>query len=149
MDTETTKLTPKQELFCQYFATERDFFGNGTQSYIAAYDIDVEQKGQYTVARNGAYGNLTKPHILARIRELLEFNGLNDVSVDKELALVIAQSADYGAKVAAIREYNKLKVRIVDKSESIVTADVTSNGETIASPEMANGYAQWLKERGK
>jgi phage terminase small subunit len=135
--TETkTALTPKQELFCQYFASDREFFGNGTQSYIEAYNVNLNEKGAYQTARACAYESLTKPHILARINELLEVEGLNDVAVDKQLKLVIAQSADYPSKVAAIREYNKLKARIVDKSEQTIVADVTSNGETVGSSQL-------------
>jgi hypothetical protein len=142
---ENVKLSPKQELFCQLFASDREFFGNGTQSYIEAYDVDLSKKGAYQVARAGAYENLTKPHLLARINELIEFSGLNDVAVDKQLAVVIAQNADYPSKVAAMREYNKLKQRITDKSEQINIVDVTSNGQTIGDPALAAGFADYLK----
>lgn len=152
MATETgskVKLTPKQELFCQLFASDREFFGNGVQSYAEAYNIDLTTKGGYSVARSGASENLTKPDILKRIDELLDFNGFNDQAVDKQLKFVIEQSADFGSKVAAIREYNKLKQRITDKSEQTIVADVTSNGETLASSEMVLGYAEYLKSHSQ
>lgn len=119
------KLTPQQELFCQLYATDREFFGNGVQSYIEAYDVKLSKPGAYNSARSSAYDNLTKPHILKRIDELLEINGLNNQAVDKELAFVIMQKADLSAKTAAIREYNKLKSRITEHH------DHTTKGQPI------------------
>ncbi len=57
-------LTPKQERFCQLYASDRQFFGNGVQSYIEAYNIDVSKPGAYNSARSSSYENLTKPDIL-------------------------------------------------------------------------------------
>ena len=108
-------LNPKRELFCKIFATEQEFFGNGTQSYIKAYNIDVSKKGAYAAARTSAYELLTNPDILKRIDELLETAVLNDQFVDKQIALLISQNAEYSAKIAAIKEYNALKQRIVKK----------------------------------
>jgi len=119
------KLNPRQELFCKLYATDREYFGNGTQAYIEAYNIDIKQKGAYASARTGAWENLTKPDILERINELLELATLNDSVVDKQLAFLIEQNADFNAKMGAIREYNKLKKRIQEK------LDLTSGGEKI------------------
>ena len=111
----TVKLNPKQEPFCQLYATEREFFGNGTQSYIEAYD--PEKVGNwYNTARSRASELLTSPNVLARINELLDIT-LNDQHVDKQLALVVTQNADFSSQMAAIREYNTLKQRITDKVE--------------------------------
>lgn len=138
----TTKpLNPKQELFCKLFATERDFFGNGTTAYMEAYGVENNQG-----TRQSASKLLTNAHILARVNELLDYNGLNDVSVDRELAFVIAQSADYGSKVAAIREYNKLRNRITER------LDMTSKGEQISAPidaGVAAAFAQALTTQTK
>jgi len=121
------KLTPEQEKFCQCFVSPDAFFGNGVKSYIKAYGIDVSQKGQYDVAKSGAYENLTKPYINDRINELLEDQGLNDNNVDKQLGLVINQNAEFGSKVAAIREYNKLKKRVErDQADTVVKIVVVS-----------------------
>lgn len=117
------KLTPQQELFCQYYATDKEFFGNGVQSYIEAYGIDISKPGAYNSARSSAYENLIRPYILKRIDELLDMGGLNNQFVDKQLQWVILQNADVSSKVAAIREYNKLKQRIVEKVD--VNAQVT------------------------
>ena len=122
------KLTPQQELFCQLYAGDREFFGNGVQSYIEAYGVDTSKPGWYTTARAGAHENLTKPHILERIDEIFEAHGLNDQFVDKQLEKLIVQDADYSAKMKAIAEYNKLKARITEKR------DITSGGEKIDMP---------------
>ncbi|MFA5234535.1 MAG: terminase small subunit [Sulfurimonas sp.] len=111
-----SEVTPMQEAFCKLFATEPEFFGNGTQSYISAYGVDVNQKGAYLRARVEAHNLLTKPNILQRINELLEEIGLNDSNIDKQLFLVVNQNADLSAKIQAIREYNKLKGRIKDEN---------------------------------
>lgn len=118
---EKINLTPKQDLFCKLYVS-RDFFANGTQAYIEAYDIDVKKPGAYNGARASASELLTNPNILKRINQIIELEGLNDAFVDKQLVLAITQNADLGAKVSAIREYNKLKTRITDK------LDVTSAG---------------------
>ncbi len=99
------------ERFCQLYASDEEFFGNGVQSYIAAFGIDLSVPGKYVVARKSASDLLTKPHILRRINELLELRGLNNVFVDKQLEFLVTQNADFGAKIKAIVEFNKLKKR--------------------------------------
>nr|DAJ91986.1 MAG TPA: Terminase small subunit [Caudoviricetes sp.] len=121
------KLTPQQELFCQLYAGDREFFGNGVQSYIEAYGVDINKPGWYRTAKAGACENLTKPYILERIDEIFEAHGLNDQFVDKQLEKLIVQDADFSAKIKAIAEYNKLKARITEKR------DITSGGEKISS----------------
>lgn len=112
------KLTLTQERFCQlYVSGDRELFGNGTQSYIQAYGVDVSKKGSYDVARAGACENLAKPHIIDRINSLLEECWLNDQAVDKQLAFVIHQHADMSSKVSAIKEYNKLRNRIIEQKK--------------------------------
>jgi len=127
MAKEKKKLSLQQEEFCKNFVGPDEFFGNGVQSYIKAYKIDTSKKGQYDVAKAGAYENLTKPYINDRINELLEDQGLNDANVDKQLGLVINQNAEFSTKVAAIREYNKLKKRTErDTAEQVVKIVVVS-----------------------
>ena len=119
------KLTVKQELFCKLFASDKEFFGNGVKSYIEAYGLNEHDKKDYSIAKSGAYENLNKPHILERINELFESEGLNDTFVDKQLLKLITQDADFAAKNKAITEYNKLKQRITEKK------DITSGGEPL------------------
>lgn len=117
------KLNPRQELFCQYYATDVEFFGNGVQSYIEAYEPNKSKPNWYNVARASASQLLSNINICRRINELLEDSGLNDQNVDKQLLFLIDQHEDKGSKIAAIREYNKLKQRIVEKVD--VNAQIT------------------------
>lgn len=109
MATTTVKLKPKQERFCELYASSAEFFGNGAQSYIEAYGI---HRKDYNTAKVNASKLLTNPNILKRIDELLEAAVLNDEFVDKQLAFLITQNAELGVKVKAIGEYNKLRARI-------------------------------------
>lgn len=116
-------LNLKQTLFCQAYVSE-EFYGHGSNAYIAAYGLD---ETQYNTAKINASKLLTNANILTRINELLSADGLNDEFVDKQLLHVITQNAEFSSKVAAIREYNKLKQRIVDK------IDHTTKGKEIRS----------------
>jgi phage terminase small subunit len=109
-------LTVEQADFCKLYVT-KEFFGNGTEAYIEAYSVDVSKKGAYEAARSSASRLLTKANILNRINELLDNEGLNNEFVDKQLLFVLTQNADFGAKIQAIKEYNKIKNRITDKLE--------------------------------
>lgn len=121
----TPELNIKQKLFCELFASDREFFGNGVQSYIEAYDIDLTKKGAYNVAKANANRLLTKADILDYINTLFEAHGLNDTFVDKQLEKLIVQDAEFSTKLQAIKEYNALKQRITKK------LDMTTNGESI------------------
>jgi len=108
-------LNVKQRKFCELFCTTREFFGNGVQSYIEAYDINLSKHGAYNSAANSARNLLKNTDILAYINELLERVSLNEAHVDKQLAFLITQNADFGAKLGAIREFNALRQRITKK----------------------------------
>ncbi len=135
------RLTKKQEKFCKLYATSRECFGNGTQAYAEAYDIDISKKGKITSARASASRLLTYDYIIRRIDKLLDLGGFNDIDVDKELLFLIKQSANFNVKLGAIREYNSLRKRIVQKEELNIkqTVNLTSflkdlKGKT--SPEL-------------
>lgn len=129
---ELGELTTKQKFFCELYAGEREFFGNGVQSYIEAYDPDQTAKNWYKSACASASRLLRNVKVITEINRLLEVQGLNDEAVDKQLSFLIAQHADFGSKVQAIREYNKLKQRIITKT------DLTSKGEKIEFPTAIN-----------
>jgi hypothetical protein len=105
------KLSPQEERFCVLYSSDREFFGNGVQAYIEAFDTDLSKKGAYNRAKTAAFKLLTRGNILDRINELLELRGLNDPFVDKQLELVVTQNASFDAKIKAIREYNSLRGR--------------------------------------
>lgn len=110
-------LTLKQERFCQLYATEVEFFGNGVQSYIEAYSIDVHKPGKYESAKAASQRLLKRPDILKRIDHYLEDLHLNNQHVDKQMAFWITQKANPIASIAAIKEYNALKKRVSQRIE--------------------------------
>lgn len=114
------RLNLKQEKFCQLYASDAEFFGNGVQSYIEAYD-PAKIGNWYNTARSRASELLTSPNILNRVNELFEARGLNDVFVDKQLEKLITQDADFKSKIAAIKEYNAMRQRVVKKIEANIT----------------------------
>lgn len=118
-------LNPKQEKFCLNYVTQ-EFFANGVKSYADAYGIDLTKPGKYQQAQVSASDLLLNPMVLKRINELLDLAGLNDAFVDKQLTFVIMQNSDLGSKVAAIREYNKLRQRITDKMKVEHTGNIIS-----------------------
>ena len=111
------KLNQRQERFCKLYATDREFFGNGVQTYIEVYEPDQSKPNWYKTACALASQLLSNTKVYNRINELLEENGLNDVFVDKQLLFLISQQSDFTSKLGAMKEYNKLKQRIVDRLE--------------------------------
>jgi len=108
-------LTLKQKKFCELFASDKEFLGNGTQSYIEAFDVNTNKPGQYNKARANASKLLAKSNILSYINKILEEMSLNEANADKQLAFLMSQQADFGSKLGAIREFNALKQRIQKK----------------------------------
>ena len=129
-----TGLTPKQELFCQYYTQHEATFGNATLSYAAAYNYDLgdiqifDEAGNHIFSKQyqkkanvcavEGHRNLRRPKVKARIDALLA-QLLKDEIVDGQLAKVIMQDAKLESKVAAIREYNKVRGRIIDKTKVV------------------------------
>lgn len=109
-------LNERQDKFCKLYAYSSNR-GNGVQCYAEAYELDLDTKEGYNTARSNSSRLLTNADILSYIRSLYEQRDLNDTVVDNELAFVISQNADFGSKVAAIKEYNQLKGRIIKKIE--------------------------------
>jgi phage terminase small subunit len=122
------ELNEKQELFCKYFVS-KDFYANGVESYAAAYGLDLSNPKNYNTAKVNASKLLTNTNISSYITQMLDDAGLNDNFVDKQLLFVISQHADLNAKMKAIEQYNKLKQRITDKSETKVSGswEITLN----------------------
>jgi len=116
----------QQEMFCQYFTSPTEFFGNGVQSYSSAYNFDINNPRDYNTAKSAAARLLTNVNVLNRINSLLDADGFNDTNVDKQLLMLISQSADFHAKLGAIKEYNKLKTRITDKVEHAFSSPIAT-----------------------
>lgn len=122
---EEKELNIKRERFCILYASDKEFFGNGTQAYIEAYNIDVTKKGAYNSARASVSNLLTKTNILKRLDEILEDSGLNIPFVDKQLKLLITQNAFFPSKLGAIKEFNAMKGR--HKPKVILFGDVKTD----------------------
>ena len=121
------KLNLKQKKFCKLYASDREFFGNGVESYIEAYN--PTRKGNwYKSAQVSASRLLLNVIILEEINKMLEEGGLNDSFVDKQLLFLIKQHSDLKVKRGAIGEYNKLKARIIKK------IDHTTKGKELPTP---------------
>lgn len=110
-------LTLRQRKFCELYALDTRFMGNGVQAYLEVYDIDQSKPGWYKSACACASKLLSNAKVFNHINSLLESNGLNDASVDKQILYLISQHSNLGAKMSAIQEYNKLKNRITAKVE--------------------------------
>lgn len=130
----TETLNPNEKMFCQLYFGGGEFFGNGTWSYIQAYNLSVpliaysylkrvDQK-QYDVAKNGAYRLLIKAHIVKEGDKILD-SLFKESVVDRELTKIIMQDKDKMSKNVAIREFNRLKNRVQEK------IDLTSKGKMI------------------
>jgi len=118
------KINAQQELFCQYWTSPTEFYGSGVESYLAAYHKDPSNKKDRATAYVQASALLTNLKVLARIDSLLSLDGFNDQNIDKELLFIIKQSKDFGSKLGAIREYNKLKARVTERIEHSMTAPI-------------------------
>lgn len=110
---EARELRLKQEKFCELYTT-REFFGNGTLSYIQAYN-PKHVGNWYQSAMASSSRLLRNVKICEKINELLEEKGMSDVFADKQLLFLMTQHDDFKNKLGAIREYNRLKTRITDK----------------------------------
>lgn len=103
---------------------DREFRGEILEGKTRTIEPSTYSKLYHTCGVS-AHHTLKNPKIDKRIIVLLN-ELMEDSQVDAEIAKVIKQNRDLGAKMRAIGEYNKLKQRIVDK------VDHTTKGEKIA-----------------
>jgi len=119
------KLTAKQELFCRYYilgSSKHNLrLGNATQSYALAYYNKLVEQGdkEYYTCGKGSSDNLKKPKIKARIKEIKEEAGWNDDAMDSRLREIAFMSGEPSASVSAIREFNRVMGRIIDKQSLV------------------------------
>ena len=128
-------LTLKQERFCRNYTQNSHLFGNGTLSYAEAYGYDIENASR--VRERDEKGNeIPNSSEREKIENVCAVNGnrllclskiddyirgllnamLTDEVVDAQLMKVLLRGKD-ADQIAAIREYNKLKQRIINRSE--------------------------------
>lgn len=141
---EVLDLTLQQEQFCKYYTQNSELFGNGVLSYALAYNHDLsnadktreldekdnEIKGTsdydklYNQCAVGASRLLINDKIIAQIVKFLN-EQMTDEVIDARLSEIILHGRDEHS-INAIKEYNKLKQRIVEKR------DITSDGKPIS-----------------
>lgn len=123
-----------QELFCKLYTSDKEFYGNGVQSYIEAYKPDQSKPNWYKSACAGASRLLSNVKVCEKIGQLLENQGLSSEFVDKQLLFLITQQVDFKTKITAIREFNRIRGRVEDKlvanndfSLSVILDEIESN----------------------
>jgi len=107
------RLTAKQENFCRLYTdlTSPETFNQPGICYkLAGYSTKCTDKNLTAAARY----MLRNKDIKKRLLELLEAQGLNDFTVDGQLLRVLKQDKDLSNKMAAIKEYNKIRRRAKD-----------------------------------
>ena len=102
-------INPRQEIFCQLFATDPELLGNATEAYLRAYHLPPSK---YQVAASNAHKLLKIAEIVKRVNDLLSAEGFNNENVDKQHLFLLNQHVDFKSKLGAIKEYNELKRRI-------------------------------------
>jgi hypothetical protein len=131
-------LSPQHMMFCNLYVKNSDLFGNATMCYADAFGFELESLSQeaiysdpdefghkelledspYTKAYNvcSVNGNrlLRNAKIDDYIKVLLNELMTNE-NADAELAWVMKQRKDLGPKIQALREFNKLKNRIINE----------------------------------
>lgn len=158
------QVTPQQELFCRYYTQNELLFGNATLSYAEAYDFELDSISQlrpcddkpnhtharecepspydlayHTCSVNGSR-LLRNADIQKRVTVLLN-EILSDSVVDSQLAKLIMQDAEPATKIAAIREYNKLRSRIkeqVEHSGLVVAVQIPAEKKEIAAKALSS-----------
>lgn len=110
------RLQPKIEMFCNYYAgIGQETFGNGTTSYMQAYNKPGRRYStNYESSRAAAAKLLANPSVLKRVDEILKSYNNNE-TVDKERAWIIVQRENPIAKIMAIKSYDDLVGRITKK----------------------------------
>lgn len=110
-----TWLNPQQELFCQYFATNKDLYGNAAQTYLEVYGANKENPNWYKTACQAASRLLANVKVTVRISDLLDANWLNDVEVSKQHRFLIMQNNDLGVKQRAVDSHYRVTWKFNDK----------------------------------
>ncbi len=159
-----TNLPVKREMFCRYFTLNDTLRNNATQSYAAAYGHKLHElpddDAVYETTEDDRGKKITKEivpstrhraermcaanasrllkydKVQKRIRELLN-ELLSDDVVDAELAKVITQNRELPAKNNAIKIYNDIRGRVVNKHEHTGR----NGGPIVVSSEKAKSKA--------
>lgn len=113
------KLTKKQEAFCLAYAANG---GNASKAYRDVYNSKSDEG-----ARAGGHENLTKPHIIERIRELDEKTTVRKIlSIEERKEILSEMATDPDAsrrdRQNAIEILNKMGQVYIQRQEVNVSA---------------------------
>lgn len=134
------ELTPQQDKFCRLYTQNEELFSNATLSYAEAYGYGLEdllnvpqcdEKGNtiprsserdraYDICSASASRLLRNEKIQEKVTMYLN-ELMKDTVVDSQLAKVIMQDRKLESKISAIREYNKLRNRVKDEVNVVLT----------------------------
>lgn len=109
------ELNEKQQLFAELYISDKNCFGNATLAYRTAYNLTPTQ---YKAAAVSAHHLLRNPNVKAYVNKVLKAQ-MKDEAVDSEIGKIIKQDRDLVSKGMMIKEYNKLRQRITEKSEVV------------------------------
>lgn len=139
-------LTPKQELFCQYYCQPSSTFSNGVWSYALAYGFDLANADKTNATWDDDHKNVTEPSdfekmrnvcgvnahrllrnakIINRVKELRAEMFDDDAFFDSKLVQIAERGKDTDA-IAAIKHRNDLKQRVTKKIDANIKGDVTA-----------------------
>ena len=131
----------KLNKFCELLIKNK---GNATQAYLEANDLKHPGKKDIK-GLNNIYVQASRwrssEKCQARLKQMLEDNGLNDVLVDGELLGLITQDDDLKTKKEAIKIYYDITSRTKRQ------IDITSNGEKITGLQI--GFENFAKKEDK
>lgn len=132
-----TKLNPRMEMFCRYFATnENDTIGNATRAYMGAYGIDEDN---YFSAGSCGYRLLKNVDIQSRLKELWKQYAMGDEEADAMREKIIRYGKDQDA-LSGLRDRDKVKGRIMEHHDIEGLKDL----ETTLRELMGSGKPQKL-----
>jgi hypothetical protein len=126
-------LTMKEKLFCESYL---QFRGNAVDAIIeAGYDCNFPNstKPNRKLAAVMGYENLRKPHIYTYITTLLDEQGFNDDSAEKQLHFLMQQDADLSTKKGALELYFKLKGKFAPTKIEVSGIKTMTDDELLAA----------------
>ena len=129
----------KIEEFAKVYVSKENA-GDPVAAYLQAYDLPQSKAKNI---KSKAYHLLREPRVMEKVENLwqeqIEILGLTDHAVDMQLAALIHQCGDFRLKLDAIKEYNRLRQRVIDK------LDVTTNGQDLPASQFFIQINQAMK----
>lgn len=113
----------KHEAFAQLYVNNQSTFGNATVCYALVYGFEIKEspevgpekaKANYnTCSVNGAK-MLGRTKVRNRVNWLMD-QLYNEINADRQTAYVMQQNHNLGAKMLAVKEFNRVQQRVESK----------------------------------